>query len=69
MTPEWTLPWEHTLRMRPWMQPFVYVVVGRALGFFGVHSMFALATFSIVQRNARLVREDKAKAATQAAKT
>ena len=31
--------------------------------------LFALATFSIVQRNARLVREDKAKAATQAAKT
>ncbi len=31
--------------------------------------LFALATFSIVQRNARLTREDKAKAATQAAKT
>jgi len=31
--------------------------------------LFALATFSIVHRNARLVREDKAKAATQAAKT
>jgi high-affinity iron transporter len=30
--------------------------------------LFALATFSIVQRNARLVRQDKAKA-VEAAKT
>lgn len=38
----WTLPWEIHERMRPWLQPFVYVVVGRVLGVFGIRDAFAL---------------------------
>lgn len=28
----WSLPWEHAERLRPWLQPAVYVLVGKALG-------------------------------------
>ncbi len=28
----WSLPWEHAERMRPWLQPGLYVVVGKILG-------------------------------------
>lgn len=28
----WSLPWEHAERLRPWLQPGLYVVVGKALG-------------------------------------
>lgn len=38
----WTLPWEIHERMRPWLQPFVYVVVGRLLGAIGVRDQFLL---------------------------
>lgn len=34
------LPWEHTERMRPWLQPAVYTLLGKA---FGVRDVFALA--------------------------
>ena len=40
--PSWTLPWEIHERMRPWLQPFLYVVIGRALGAVGVRDPFAL---------------------------
>lgn len=28
----WSLPWEHAERMRPWLQPALYVVIGKVLG-------------------------------------
>lgn len=28
----WTLPWEYTERLRPWLQPAFYVLVGKAIG-------------------------------------
>lgn len=34
------LPWEHTQRMRPWMQPFAYWLVGRT---FGITDVFVFA--------------------------
>ncbi|MCW5837547.1 MAG: hypothetical protein KIS78_34460, partial [Labilithrix sp.] len=37
------LPWEHAQRMRPWLQPFVYWLVARALGAAGVRDVFDLA--------------------------
>ena len=37
------LPWEHARRMRPWLQPFVYWLVARALALIGVHDIFDLA--------------------------
>jgi phosphatidylinositol glycan class B len=37
------LPWEHTERMRPWLQPFVYWTIARAVGLLGVHDIFDLA--------------------------
>lgn len=32
LVPEGALPWELHERMRPWLQPFLYVLVGRAIG-------------------------------------
>lgn len=32
LAPAWALPWEHAERMRPWLQPAAYVLVGKALG-------------------------------------
>ena len=38
------LPWEHGLRMRPWLQPFFYYwLVARPLAAAGVHDIFVLA--------------------------
>lgn len=37
------LPWEHAQRMRPWLQPFLYWLVARALGVVGVRDVFQLA--------------------------
>lgn len=39
----WALPWEHASRMRPWLQPFAYWLVGRALEIVGSRDPFALA--------------------------
>lgn len=39
----WTLPWEYTAQMRPWAQPYLYVLVAKGLGIFGLHDPFALA--------------------------
>jgi phosphatidylinositol glycan class B len=39
----WTLPWEHASKMRAYMQPFLYVVLARVLGVFGVQDVFSLA--------------------------
>jgi phosphatidylinositol glycan class B len=36
----WALPWEYKQQMRPWLQPFVYWLVGKA---FGVQQLFTLA--------------------------
>ena len=38
----WTLPWELREGMRPWLQPFVYFVVGRVLGAVSIDDPFAL---------------------------
>lgn len=38
----WTLPWELDQRMRPWLQPFFYYAIGRALGAAGVRDPFTL---------------------------
>lgn len=32
LTEKWTLPWEHTERIRPWMQPFLYWCIAKAIG-------------------------------------
>ncbi len=37
------LPWEHTQRLRPWLQPFLYWLVARVVGLVGVHDVFTLA--------------------------
>jgi phosphatidylinositol glycan class B len=37
------LPWEHAQRLRPWLQPFFYWVIGRAVGVLGVRDLFDLA--------------------------
>ena len=37
------LPWEHTERIRPWLQPLLYWTLGRALG---IRDVFALAFVS-----------------------
>ncbi|MBX3217582.1 MAG: hypothetical protein KF850_36460 [Labilithrix sp.] len=37
------LPWEHAQRIRPWLQPFLYWLVARALGAVGVRDIFELA--------------------------
>jgi GPI mannosyltransferase 3 len=39
------LPWEIGQRLRPWLQPFLYWTVARALGVFGVRDIFTLAFF------------------------
>jgi phosphatidylinositol glycan class B len=44
LTPETTLPWEHGLRMRPWLQPGLYVVIVSALRELGLEDPFAWAT-------------------------
>jgi len=42
----WSLPWEHSARMRPWLQPWIYFLVARVGSvFFGVRDPF-LATFA-----------------------
>lgn len=28
----WSLPWEHAERLRPWLQPAIYVLIGKAMG-------------------------------------
>ncbi|MDF2696523.1 MAG: Mannosyltransferase [Labilithrix sp.] len=37
------LPWEHAQRMRPWLQPFLYWLLARALALAGTRDLFALA--------------------------
>ncbi|HVH47312.1 MAG TPA: hypothetical protein VM925_33485 [Labilithrix sp.] len=37
------MPWEYGQRMRPWLQPFLYWLVGRGLLTIGVHDIFVLA--------------------------
>jgi len=32
LTEKWTLPWEHTERIRPWMQVFLYYCIAKATG-------------------------------------
>ncbi|AKU94219.1 Mannosyltransferase [Labilithrix luteola] len=39
----WSLPWEYTAQMRPWAQPYLYVLVAKGLGIFGLRDPFALA--------------------------
>jgi phosphatidylinositol glycan class B len=39
----WTLPWEHAAQMRSYVQPFLYVVLARIVGLFGVSDQFSLA--------------------------
>jgi GPI mannosyltransferase 3 len=36
-------PWEHAARLRPWLQPAFYWLVGRGLGIVGVRDLFDLA--------------------------
>jgi phosphatidylinositol glycan class B len=38
------LPWEYAAKIRPFMQPAFYVLVGRAASLVGVHDVFARAT-------------------------
>jgi phosphatidylinositol glycan class B len=40
LTEKWTLPWEHTMRMRPWMQVYFYYGIAKALG---IRDTFRLA--------------------------
>lgn len=48
-TESWTLPFEYPARMRPWLQPALYVALARALGVVGVRDMFTLgASFRLV---------------------
>jgi phosphatidylinositol glycan class B len=42
-TPPGTLPWEYHYRMRPWLQPGLYVLGARGLGVLGVEDPFAWA--------------------------
>lgn len=42
-TDAWTLPFEFPARMRPWLQPAIYVGVGRVLRAAGVRDVFHLA--------------------------
>jgi phosphatidylinositol glycan class B len=37
------LPWEHTARIRPWLQPFAYWLLARGVALASVHDVFALA--------------------------
>jgi phosphatidylinositol glycan class B len=41
-TPASALPWEHAARIRPWMQPGAYALLGRGLGAVGVTDPFVL---------------------------
>jgi phosphatidylinositol glycan class B len=43
LTEAWTLPFEYPARMRPWLQPGMYVAIGRGLGLVGVTDPFHLA--------------------------
>jgi GPI mannosyltransferase 3 len=36
------LPWEHGARIRPWLQPFLYWVIARIVGVFGVRDIWDL---------------------------
>jgi GPI mannosyltransferase 3 len=36
------LPWEYGEKMRPWLQPAMYALVGRAAGYFGIHRPLTL---------------------------
>jgi len=37
------LPWEHSARIRPWLQPFLYWLIARIVGgVFGVHDIWSL---------------------------
>lgn len=36
-------PWEHAQRLRPWLQPFFYWILGRIVGALGVRDLFDLA--------------------------
>jgi phosphatidylinositol glycan class B len=42
-TPAQELPWEYVYRMRPWLQPGLYVALARALGSMGVSDPFVWA--------------------------
>jgi phosphatidylinositol glycan class B len=42
-TPAGDLPWEHSLRMRSWLQPGLYVAMARSLETVGIHDPFAWA--------------------------
>jgi phosphatidylinositol glycan class B len=37
------LPWEHAQGLRPWLQPFLYWTIARAVSPLGVHDLFRLA--------------------------
>ncbi len=39
----WALPWEHQQKMRPFLQPGIYFVIGKVLGVFGVTDAFTLS--------------------------
>lgn len=52
-----------------WLQSFGFNATLEAVSAQLLVILFALATFSVVQRNARLTREDKAKAAAETART
>jgi phosphatidylinositol glycan class B len=43
ITPASDLPWEFSVRIRPWFQPLVYFLIARPLMFLGLRDMFAIA--------------------------
>ncbi|HEY8074861.1 MAG TPA: hypothetical protein VIF62_12145, partial [Labilithrix sp.] len=40
LTERWTLPWEHTMQMRSWMQPWLYYGLAKLTG---LRDIFQLA--------------------------
>src|SRR5581483_12221399 len=47
LTERWTLPWEHTMQMRAWMQPWLYYGLAKLTGLrdiFQLAFVFRLAT-------------------------
>ena len=43
ITPASELPWEFSVRIRPWFQPLVYYLIAKPLLFLGLKDMFAIA--------------------------